>query len=75
MKQGIWCNPNIIRYNHDLDKAREYMELAGFDIPTQTQPPTSITTTQEEPGFGLWLALGTIVAIGTATVLVKRKRK
>ena len=29
---GIWCNPNIIRYNHDLDKAREYMTKAGFDL-------------------------------------------
>jgi len=29
-KMGIWCNPNIIRYNHDLDKAIEYMYKAGF---------------------------------------------
>ncbi|MHA1557372.1 MAG: ABC transporter substrate-binding protein, partial [Candidatus Heimdallarchaeota archaeon] len=29
-KMGIWCNPNIIRYNHDLDKAREYMAIAGY---------------------------------------------
>ncbi|MFW9925129.1 MAG: ABC transporter substrate-binding protein, partial [Candidatus Thorarchaeota archaeon] len=27
---GIWCNPNIIRYNHDLEKARYYMNLAGY---------------------------------------------
>jgi ABC-type transport system substrate-binding protein len=27
---GKWCNPNIIRYNHDLDKAREYMRIAGY---------------------------------------------
>jgi len=26
---GVWCNPNIIRYNHDLDKARAYMEPWG----------------------------------------------
>ncbi len=32
-KMGIWCNPNIIRYNHDLEKAREYMAIAGFDLP------------------------------------------
>jgi hypothetical protein len=25
-----WCNPNIIRYNHNLDKAREYMRIAGY---------------------------------------------
>ncbi len=29
---GEWCNPNIIRYNYDLDKAREYMTRAGYDI-------------------------------------------
>jgi len=28
------CNPNIIRYNHDLDRAREYMKIAGFPTPT-----------------------------------------
>ena len=27
---GIWCNPNIIRYDHDLEKAKYYMELAGY---------------------------------------------
>ena len=31
-RMGIWCNPNIIRYNHDLDKAREYMTKAGYDL-------------------------------------------
>lgn len=25
-----WCNPNIIRYDHNLDLAREYMRIAGF---------------------------------------------
>ena len=29
-KTAKWCNPNIIRYNHNLDKAREYMRIAGF---------------------------------------------
>jgi len=24
---GVWCNPDIIRYNHDLDKALEYMQV------------------------------------------------
>ena len=24
---GVWCNPNIIRYNHDLDKALTYMQV------------------------------------------------
>jgi ABC-type transport system substrate-binding protein len=34
---GKWCNPNIIRYNHDLDTAREYMKIAGYyDEPLET---------------------------------------
>jgi len=28
---GIWNNPNIIRYNFDIDKAREYMTKSGYD--------------------------------------------
>ncbi|MBK5114827.1 MAG: hypothetical protein KGD59_11695 [Candidatus Heimdallarchaeota archaeon] len=31
-KMGVWNNPNIIRYNHDLDKARDYMTKAGYDL-------------------------------------------
>jgi ABC-type transport system substrate-binding protein len=27
---GKWLNPNIIRYNFNLDKAREYMAIAGY---------------------------------------------
>lgn len=30
LKQGIWCNPDIIKYHHDIEKAREYMALAGY---------------------------------------------
>jgi len=26
---GIWCNPNIIKYDYDLDKALEYMSDIG----------------------------------------------
>ncbi|MHA1556799.1 MAG: ABC transporter substrate-binding protein, partial [Candidatus Heimdallarchaeota archaeon] len=36
LKMGIWCNPNIIRYNHDLDLAREYMTIAGYEYPQHT---------------------------------------
>ncbi|MHA1121508.1 MAG: ABC transporter substrate-binding protein [Candidatus Heimdallarchaeota archaeon] len=31
-KMGIWNNPNIIRYNFDIDKALDYMTKAGYDI-------------------------------------------
>jgi len=32
---GIWCNPNIIRYDYDLEKAKYYMELAGYSDITE----------------------------------------
>ncbi len=31
-KLGIWCNPDIISYDYNLEKAEEYMRIAGFDI-------------------------------------------
>ncbi|NHJ47020.1 MAG: hypothetical protein FK733_04455, partial [Asgard group archaeon] len=41
-----WLNPDIIRYNYDLDKAREYMTKAGYgeeDIPLGRLSPWEIT--------------------------------
>ncbi|NHJ04610.1 MAG: hypothetical protein EAX90_07295 [Candidatus Heimdallarchaeota archaeon] len=64
LKMGIWCNPNIIRYNHDLDKAREYMAIAGYEVVEET------TTT---PGFGILIALSSIMAVASAIVIKKRK--
>lgn len=29
-KMSVWCNPDIIRYDHDLEKAKDYMRKAGF---------------------------------------------
>jgi ABC-type transport system substrate-binding protein len=31
-KLGIWCNPNIIKYDYDLNEAKRYMKIAGYDI-------------------------------------------
>ncbi len=66
LKMGIWCNPNIIRYNHDLDKAREYMAKAGYTIPTTTIPT---------PGFGLLITLVSIMTVASASFLIVKKRK
>jgi ABC-type transport system substrate-binding protein len=65
LKQGIWCNPNIIRYNHDLDLAREYMEIAGF----VTNP------TDNQPGFTLIITLVSIMLIATASFIIRKRRK
>ncbi|RLI69747.1 MAG: hypothetical protein DRO63_00230 [Candidatus Gerdarchaeota archaeon] len=64
-KMGIWCNPNIIRYNHDLDKAREYMYYAGFDI---GYTPTT-------PGFTLIITLSSLLAVASVTFVIIKKRK
>lgn len=63
LKQGIWCNPNIIRYNHDLDKAREYMVKAGYVV----------TTTS--PGFGFWITISSLMAVAVASVYIIRRKK
>ncbi|MHA1186977.1 MAG: ABC transporter substrate-binding protein [Candidatus Heimdallarchaeota archaeon] len=58
----IWCNPNIIQYNHDLEKAKYYMELAGYAEPVIM-------------GFEFadWLCLSFIVSIFILTF--KRKQR
>jgi ABC-type transport system substrate-binding protein len=63
LKMGIWCNPNIIRYNHDLDKAREYMQKAGYVVSDTT------------PGFGFWITLSSLMAVAVASVYIVKKKK
>jgi hypothetical protein len=29
---GNWCNPDVVRYCHDLDVARRYFTTAGYDV-------------------------------------------
>jgi peptide/nickel transport system substrate-binding protein len=62
---GIWNNPNIIRYNFDLDKAREFMTKAGFDL--GWVPPT--------PGFTLPITIASLFAIASVGYLIIRRRK
>jgi peptide/nickel transport system substrate-binding protein len=62
-KMGIWCNPNIIRYNHDLDKAREFMTKAGYDL----------GWTPETPGFTMIITISSLMAVAAAIIIKKRK--
>ncbi|MBK5115147.1 MAG: hypothetical protein JJE41_16085 [Candidatus Heimdallarchaeota archaeon] len=64
-KMGVWNNPNIIRYNHDIDKARYYMTVAGYDV----------DYTIESPGFGLLITLSSLVAVATISIVFYRKKK
>jgi ABC-type transport system substrate-binding protein len=63
-KMGIWCNPNIIRYNFDLDKARQYMAYAGYG-----------DWTPDTPGFTLWIGVGSILLLATAATIIVKKKK
>ncbi|MHA1187630.1 MAG: ABC transporter substrate-binding protein [Candidatus Heimdallarchaeota archaeon] len=61
-KMGIWCNPNIIRYNHDLDKAREYMSLIGYE-------------TIVSPGFNISITLSSLMIVTAVSIFIIKKKK
>ncbi|MFW9924249.1 MAG: ABC transporter substrate-binding protein [Candidatus Thorarchaeota archaeon] len=61
---GIWCNPNIIKYDQNLALAKQFMELAGFK---QLTPTAFISY------FDSSFILGTIVLL-LIIDLKKRKR-
>ncbi|MHA1125739.1 MAG: ABC transporter substrate-binding protein [Candidatus Heimdallarchaeota archaeon] len=61
-KMGIWCNPNIIRYNHDLEKAREYMSLVGYN-------------TVVSSGLSIGITLSSLMVVATVSTLMIKKKK
>lgn len=73
-KQRIWCNPNIIRYDHDLALAEYYLELAGF--PETTTSPSN-TTAKDSIAIGqsLLLAVIPIIAAVPTIIIIVRRRK
>ena len=56
-----WNNPNIIRYNHDLEKAKYYLELAGFS--------TVIS------GFDIFDAIQLSFSVLVLILVIKRKQR
>ncbi len=63
-KMGKWNNPNIIRYDFDLDMAKYYMYIAGYDI--------DYTPTVAIYGF---TGLITVVTIFAATIFYTYRKK
>ncbi len=64
-KLGVWCNPDIIQYNHNLNKAIEYMRKTS--IWGGWTPPVSIS---------IFSIFGGIIAVFTATSwIIKVKKK
>ncbi|NHJ39640.1 MAG: ABC transporter substrate-binding protein [Asgard group archaeon] len=61
---GIWNNPNIIRYNYNIEKAKEYMTKAGFDLGWTERIGLQL------PSKIFLLALG----IATILYIIKRKK-
>ncbi|MHA1555602.1 MAG: ABC transporter substrate-binding protein [Candidatus Heimdallarchaeota archaeon] len=58
---GIWCNPNIIKYDHDLEMAKYYMSLAGYDVPDHIY-------TLPENFLWLYILSGTLYLFGTGAI-------
>lgn len=65
---GVWINPNIIRYNYNLQKAKYYMDLAGYNV--DYTPATGIS--KMISGYTYFIALSTILWV--VTVFIKRKK-
>jgi len=69
---GRWCNPNIIHYDHNLIKAYEMMEKAGYDIPYYPIPEFGKSYT-----IGYNITLIALFACSTVYILylLKKSRK
>ncbi len=72
LKLGIWCNPNIIRYNHDLDLAKEFMVIAGYGH-TPTPTPTTIESTPTVEINWFYILSGIFSLLGIIIIIRKKK--
>ena len=64
-KMGIWCNPDIIRYDYDLYKAKELMIKAGFIIENFTPTINGFTTA---------IVMSSLLILSTLTYFLRRKK-
>jgi len=64
-KLGIWCNPDIIKYEFNLNEAKRYMKIAGYDVKDYT-PTIGIAF-----NFELIIILGSL----TFTIIYKIKKR
>ena len=65
IKLGHWCNPDIIRYDYDLYKAKELMIKAGFIIENFTPTINGFTTT---------IVMSSLFILSTLTYFLRRKK-
>ncbi len=64
-KLGIWCNPNIIKYEHNLSLAREYMNLVGC-----TYAPYSTA----DSGINWFYSFSGIIVFLGIMILIRKRR-
>ncbi len=62
---GIWCNPNIIKYDYDVEKAKEYMAMIYGQIYGQT---TNFT------GFATTITISSIVLVAIVAIIYHQKK-
>jgi len=62
-RMGIWCNPNIIRYDFDLVMAKHYMALAGY------------SETTASIGYSIPIIVGILIGTFTVMFILDKKRK
>ena len=72
-KLGIWCNPNIIKYDYNFTKACELMAKAGYYLPgySPSQTPSISSSGSEIISFGII----SIMIICVSILKNKRKKK
>jgi len=66
LKLGIWCNPNIIQYNHDINLAREFMSIAGYEY-------VSVDSSVIMGINWFYPFIGSIIFLGIAIIIRKKK--
>ncbi|MBD3189322.1 MAG: hypothetical protein GF308_01695 [Candidatus Heimdallarchaeota archaeon] len=74
-KLGIWCNPNIIHYDHNVTKAREYLGIASGcpDYPPTPSESAFPYSSVYIPGFRCMIAIGSIMIVYLSALFVSKK--
>jgi ABC-type transport system substrate-binding protein len=65
-----WCNPDIIRYYYDLDKARDYMRIAGYGVDDDGFPSVGLT-----PWEISGIVIASVIFVGIITFVAVRAYK
>ncbi|MHA1556106.1 MAG: ABC transporter substrate-binding protein [Candidatus Heimdallarchaeota archaeon] len=70
---GIWLYPNIIQYDYNLEQAKYFMYLAGYQLPDYT--PTTVPQITAFIGIETYIMIGITFSIIPAIYVLNKKRK